>query len=307
MMPIWIGGSVVMLLLLIAGGAAAAMFVFQGGGVTPGETPVATDASGGGIVADGGGDTDPTPTPHPTATPRPTSTPIPIVPAIDDVTLSSPYIGTLAEEPLVVTITGENLDQFEEAVIRSKASEGRGVLLDIDDAAPNTLIFTFNSLDDFPAPPEGEATYNIELRGSGDVAETVPITVRDFIEQTTVKGVLADYAYTGRVAVSGNEAFTRMRQQPDTSSERGATLRNGDTLEIVDNTTSDTWYQARIRSSSDPENPVGQIWWIERWLVDNENVPAPPPPTSTPRPVIRRPTSRPAPRPAPTPVPDFFR
>jgi hypothetical protein len=179
--------------------------------------------------------------------------------------------------------------------------------------SPEKVVVTFQSIDDLPAAPDGDAAYAVELRGNG-VRQEIVFEARDYIELKEVQGVRADYSYTGRVAVEGDDVYTRMRTNASTDSAPGAILRNGDQLDVVDDTV-DGWYKARIRTSSDPEAArlQGQIWWIERWLVDHENVPPRPSPTPIPptpvpaptaRPYVPVPTTPPAPpRPVATPIP----
>lgn len=326
--PVWLllvgSAAIALVLLLIAGLAISNAF---GDPDSPGVTPevaglVAADLT---ATAEGAASEDPTPTttptptdtatpthtPAPASTPTPSSTPTLLEPVVGSVDISSAYFGPLATEPVVITVTGELLDQVTESAVQ-RTDGGRITLQAVTVNSPTELTITFVSAADLPEPPSGNTTYTIELR-SPDGNASFDIELRDYFEQKTVSGVLAAYLYTGRVAQEGEDVFTRMREQPDSASAPGAPLRNGDELQIVDVSVAD-WYQARISSSSDPEGATleGQIWWIERWLVDNENVP--PPPTATPipptaPPVIVQPTTPPvivqptAPPPPPPPPP----
>jgi hypothetical protein len=234
--------------------------------------------------------------PEPTATdePEPTATAEVPEPLIDDVSVSDAYIGPQNTDPLVVTVAGEDLDRFTSALVRREDGSGNARILDVTTSSPAELMLSFASIDDLPEPPDGDATYLIELRGEG-VSEEVSFEVRDYLEAKTVEGVLGDYTYTNRVAVEGEDTYTFTRAQPNADSEQGAPLRNGDEVEILRDD-EDGWYQVRIRESSTAD-VIGQVWWIERWLIDNEAVPAEP--TAMPQPVA--PAPQPV-RPQPQPV-----
>jgi serine/threonine protein kinase len=239
-----------------------------------------------------------------TATPTPTVAPSPTQeeasPIIFNVEPTDIFMNANSD-PVTVTVHGQWLDQYDEIMIydeRTDTSRGRRVHTE----DPEELTFRLRSLDDLPAPPERKSTYIIELRGDADT-QSFALEVRDFIREVSVSGVQAEYIYTRRVAVEDDDVYTYMRLQPDADSEQGAILHNDDTLQIVQQ--DDKWYQARI--VSDDAERDGQIWWIERWLVDNENIPprptaTPVPPTPRPQPT-RVPQSQPAPAPAPPPAP----
>jgi hypothetical protein len=206
---------------------------------------------------------------------------LPADPVVDEVTLSSQYAGPFAEFPLTITITGERLDRFEEAVIRATDGDGRNILQTLDNVTASEVTLTLDSIDALPIAPAGDTSYTVELRGN-NLSQDVSIELWDYLDRKEVSGVLEDYLYTLRVAVEGKDVFTMMREQPDRDSTATAPLRNGDLLEIVSEEV-EGWYQARIAQSSDPNSGEleGQIWWIERWLVDNEGVPPEPTPVPT--------------------------
>jgi serine/threonine protein kinase len=250
----------------------------------------------------------PVPTRTPAPSPVPTRTSVPPTalptPQIDDIDVSSAYVGEFAEWPIMMTITGDALDVFEEAIVSREDGQGLRIVRDVIVQSPEEVEIAFQSSRDLPEVSAGDTAYAVELRGDG-VSKEVMFEVRDYLETREVQGVRADYMYTRRVAVEGDDVYTRMRMQADSGSEAGAVLRNGDQLDVV-NDTVDGWYKARIRTSSDPEaaNLEGQIWWIERWLVDNESVPprptpTPVPPTRAPVPPQRQPERVPPERPQP--------
>lgn len=100
-----------------------------------------------------------------------------------------------------------------------------------------------------------------------------------------VQGVRPEFAYTNRVATENGVSLTRMRAQPDVDSDRRGQLTNGDEIELLRQDI-EGWYEVRVLRSVVPAS-VGEVGWIERWLVDGEPAPPTPtlaPPTDTPRP-----------------------
>ncbi len=171
------------------------------------------------------------------------------------------YVGTL---PVVLTVRGTNLDRVREALL--VAVGGETIALEVQSAGPDqvTLLITMP-----PALPDGEARYLLQFNGSALQAQSV--TLRDFIERKAVQGVLPEYAYTQRVDTDGAGALTSMRAEPDPQSQRVGLLRNNDEIDLLRDDV-ENWYQVRIRASAD-QAQVGQVGWIERWLIDNQEVP----------------------------------
>ncbi len=242
-----------------------------------------------------------TPTPSDTATPRPQIT------VTGNISPDDVYIGDL---PRTLTIRGDNLDTVERV---SLEAEGRAdIRLSIEDATDERLTLRLANV------PEnelgGEVLYTLYLDAAAQPAE---IALRDYIERREVQGVRSDYAYSARIAE--NEAgiwYTRLRQQPDSDSAPIGMLSNDDTVDILNDSTPD-WYEIRIQSSTHAD-VEGNIGWIERWLVDDEEVPprptaTPTPPPATPAPVAPvepvqpvvpvQPTNAPVPPPPPPPPP----
>lgn len=171
--------------------------------------------------------------------------------------------------PLTLTVQGANLGLVTSA--RLVTEDNLELTVAIISSGPDALV-----LDILPSVrlPNGEAAYRLELNGA--LVEAPPIVLRDFHERGIVQGVLAQYTYTGRVATDAAGAFTRMHAAADAGSAPVALLRNGDGLDVLDLSVAG-WYQARIRTSADP-SLVGETGWIERWLVDNQDVPDAPAP-----------------------------
>lgn len=195
-------------------------------------------------------------TPAPSVTPPPPVT-APTVVAIDPAEL---FIGAL---PARLTLRGAGLDLARSAQL---LADGRSpVPLQIEAQAADTLILTIGAL---PDPVVGAVPFQLVLDG-------VPaqlVTLRDFLASLQVQGVNAEYLYTGRVGSEDDTTFvTRMRLGPQLDAERGGFLQNGDLVEIVQEQPNG-WVELRVVESPIADH-VGKRGWIERWLVDNQNVP----------------------------------
>jgi hypothetical protein len=102
-----------------------------------------------------------------------------------------------------------------------------------------------------------------------------PSTVR-------LQGIRPEYFYTG--AIDWKEDFRApLFQEPDIDAEqvtrifngeeRVIRIFNGDNVVIL-NEDIDGWYQVEVQESTNPE-AEGSIGWIQRWIVDDMNVPPP--------------------------------
>lgn len=117
-----------------------------------------------------------------------------------------------------------------------------------------------------------------------------------------VRGVKVAYLCTGRVQTDSQAAYALMRTAPYTIAKTTDPIKNGETVQIIRE--EDEWYELRIIVSNDP-SLQGHEGWIERWLVDDEGVPACPKATPVPTVSTVR-TTAPGPTPEPTmpmPVP----
>lgn len=95
-----------------------------------------------------------------------------------------------------------------------------------------------------------------------------------------VKGVKTKYIYTDRVSKDKEGPYTKMREKADEDSKRLEILRPGDKVRVVKNDKKD-WYFVQIFKSHDTKLE-GKDGWIERWLIDDVNVPEEPTPTPSP-------------------------
>ncbi|HJZ45534.1 MAG TPA: protein kinase, partial [Roseiflexaceae bacterium] len=191
---------------------------------------------------------------------------------------SSAFAGAL---PIVVTVDGSNLDKVR--TVQFVNGSGAVIPAEVQTRAVDQLKLSIPAL---PEPISGEVNYALQLDG---IVQKVPvITLRDYRERRSAQGILAEYGYTSRVLADEAGAYTELRAQADSASQALGKLRNGDQIDLLRDDLAD-WYQVRINTDADPSQ-VGLVGWIERWLIDNQNPPAPPTPT-------------PAPTPAPTRVP----
>jgi serine/threonine protein kinase len=188
----------------------------------------------------------------------------PPTPQVSSVEPQSAFVGTL---PLVLTLRGTALDQVR--MVRLVAA-GRSLIgTTLQSSGANQLVLSVAAL---PQPIEGAIGYRLQL--DGVVLEAPTITLRDFVERKIVRGVQAEYDYTGRIASDATGAYTRMRAEANVDSAPAGPLRNEDGIEVLRDDV-DGWYHVRVRSSGDPAQ-VHTTGWVERWLVDNQEVPAKP-------------------------------
>jgi hypothetical protein len=127
-----------------------------------------------------------------------------------------------------------------------------------------------------PAAQGRELTLTLQLDGRPQAAA---ITVQSYLTNKIVAGVKPDYLYTNRVNAAG--PYTRMRARPDVASAPVGMLYNGDSVDVLRDDV-EGWYRLRIVDSRDP-GQSGAAGWIERWLIDDVEVP----PSPTPPPVVR--------------------
>lgn len=239
---------------------------------------------------------EPTPTLEATTLVPPTPTPGIVTTAIDP---AGVYTGRL---PAELTVRGERLDLVREAQLVPDQGEPIPLEIQLDNPEQMTLRLT-----QLPTPLNGELATVLYLNGSPQ--ETLPIMVRDFLESKTVAGVKADYDYTNRIRSDGLGPYTTIHGTADANTAPVAPLRNGEQIEVLRDD-ADGWYEVRVRVSNDPAQ-IGRSGWIERWLIDDQEVPLRQivPPTATPRPVTAapaptaRPTTPPPPTARPTPRP----
>jgi hypothetical protein len=104
-----------------------------------------------------------------------------------------------------------------------------------------------------------------------------------------MKGIKKTYIYTDRITKDKAGLYTKMRTEADVKSDKSEILRPGDKIRVMKSEivtdkkdkTKTEWLFVQIFKSSKPELE-GKEGWIERWIVDDVNVPAEPTPTPSP-------------------------
>jgi hypothetical protein len=174
--------------------------------------------------------------------------------------------------PVTLTVVGTHLDQVQTVALI--LPDGTPASTEFQPSASNRFTMILHTL---PESGVRELTFTLQLDGRQQ--EIGPFVVQNYIETRTIDGVRSEYAYTDRVNPAG--PYTRMRATPDVNSAPVGILYNGDTVDVLRNDVGG-WYQLRVLTSQDPAQH-GLDGWIERWLVDNVEVP----PAPTPLPILR--------------------
>ncbi|RMG49216.1 MAG: serine/threonine protein phosphatase [Chloroflexi bacterium] len=212
------------------------------------------------------------PTPSPTATPQPS--PVYVLSfQIDRIVPTDLYIRST---PLEFTVQGARLADVRTATLRAAGYEPIALTI-VDGSSDNELRLR---LPDLTIPLAGAIPFTLELNDTP--VPGAAVTLRDYISVRTVAGVRAEYRYTGRIEEDGLGPFARLYTEPATTSALSDPIRNGDEVEILSDQPAG-WYWIRIRTSND-QSLSGRSGYIERWLIDNTDVPPPPTPTIPPEP-----------------------
>ncbi len=209
-----------------------------------------------------------------TAAPAASQLPAPTSPSepaqVSSIDPASLQIGA---QPVALTLRGERLSQIRSAQLVSDDGPPVDAALQPGSDDQATLQVVVGA-----APLNGEFAYWLEIDGARVPGQ--PVLLRDFIGAKQAAGILVAYRYTDRVAEDQNGVYTALRSEPNAASEPLGRLRNGDTLHVLRDEVAG-WYQVRIHSSPDASQQ-GAVGWIERWLIDNQDVPPEPTPTPTP-------------------------
>jgi eukaryotic-like serine/threonine-protein kinase len=249
-----------------------AFLLLRGLGTATG-APDGNDAFAGATRAPAEPTTLPTiaPTNQPTTVAKqPTMAPAEVLGQATSLDLAGAFAGDL---PIVVTVAGSNLDKVH--AVRFVSGSGAVIAAEVQTRATDQIKLSIPKLSE---PIMGEVDYLLELDG---IVQKVPaIILRDYRDRRPAQGVLADYTYTSRIAADEAGAYTGLLAEAVASSPALGKLRNGDQVDVLRDDLAG-WYQVRISASADPAQ-VGQIGWIERWVIDNQS--PPPPPTATAEP-----------------------
>jgi hypothetical protein len=215
-----------------------------------------------------------TPSPTPTMTPSPLPSPSPVLAfRVDRIMPTELFIGAI---PLEFTVQGAGLSTVRTATLRAAGYEPIALTI-IAGSSDSELRLRLANLKTSLA---GAIPFTLELNGTP--VPGAAVTLRDFVSIRTVAGVRAEYRYTGRIEEDGQGLFSRLYAEPVATSSLTDPIRNGDEVEVLSDQPAG-WYRIRIRTSSD-QNLAGRSGYIERWLIDNIDVPPPPTPTVPPEP-----------------------
>jgi serine/threonine protein kinase len=186
------------------------------------------------------------------------------VPRQPKVDVIEPAAARLGVQAITLTMRGSNLDEILAARLVSEAGPPIQVAV-----LPITAEQASLTIPPLSISLNGEIEYRLEVNGS--TANAPAVALRDFIERKPVNGIRPEYSYTNRVATDQTGPYTAMRTEANTQSPPLGVLRNGDEIEILRDDVPG-WYYVRISHSTDAAQ-VPLVGWIERWLIDNQNVP----------------------------------
>ena len=165
--------------------------------------------------------------------------------------------------PITITVHGERLDTVGE--FRFVAPGGATITPQVQHSSPAEARLLIAEL---PVLQGGEQAFTLYLDST---AQPVAVVLRGYRALKEMRGVRAEFAYTGRVLHDESGAFTQMLSQPDTTSEPVVVLRGGDQVEVLRDDVAG-WYQVRLWIEVQGTR-TGLVGWVERWLVDGEGAP----------------------------------
>ncbi|WP_232279998.1 protein kinase domain-containing protein [Roseiflexus castenholzii] len=171
------------------------------------------------------------------------------------------YTGAL---PITLTVEGDHLDEQYPFALESPEVGRLPLEMVSGDDTQVTLLLTA-----LPSDFRGEATLMLVIDGAPQA--DVRLILRDFLERKAVSGVRREYRYMPQIGVDEAGAYTSLHTAPDAASNRFAVLRNDDVVEVLRADVPE-WYEVRINASANALH-VGAVGWIERWLIDDQNVP----------------------------------
>ncbi|NTW97603.1 MAG: serine/threonine protein kinase, partial [Oscillochloris sp.] len=186
---------------------------------------------------------------------------------------ASIYVGQL---PVKLSLIGERLDSVDEVVLQPKAPGQRPISLRVTQAQAGRVDAEIASL---PSSFRGGA-YDLLINGQPNRA----ITLRDYLREARIQGVKIEYRHLAAIRPFPSYRFQSqdilgpfglLYAQPDPTA-RGVYVRNGDLIEILDDSSSSSFYRVRLRENFD-SSQVGREGWMWAWVV-NDTPPAPPTP-----------------------------
>ncbi len=219
------------------------------------------------------------PTPTALATPVTPATVTPKLQTVREITVrgqpdsTSIYVGAL---PVQITLLGEGLDTITSVVLQPKTPGQRTIPLKVLQAQGGRTDIELASL------PSSFHTGEYELLINGQSNRT--ITLRDYVREARIQGIKAAYRYLAAIRPYPSIRFTNqdipgpfamLYLQPDPTT-RGGYMRNGDLVEVLDDTSNPDFYRVRVKENFD-SHVVGREGWMLAWVV-NDTPPAPPEP-----------------------------
>lgn len=177
--------------------------------------------------------------------------------------------------PARMTLLGTGLDTISSAFLQPKMPGQRALTLELVEVQAERVELALAAL-----PPSFRVgPYELLLNG----VASGTIEVRDYARAAALQGIKAEYRYLAAIRpfpsirFNGQDIpgpFAVLLPQPDAAA-RGGYLRNGDLVEVLDETSNPELVLVRVRQNFDP-NLVGREGWIWAWLLDD----TPPPPPS---------------------------
>lgn len=176
--------------------------------------------------------------------------------------------------PVQLTVVGDGLGAVTSAALRPQTPGQRAIPLELVQVETGRLSVALTALPPSFRVGEYELLLNQQVIGA--------LTLRDYIREARLQGVKQEYRYLAAIRpfpgirfgdqeIAG--PFALLYRQPDPTS-RGAYLRNGDVVEILDETSHPELYLVRVKENFDAA-VVGREGWVLAWVV--EGVPPAPP------------------------------
>ena len=187
---------------------------------------------------------------------------------------ASLYVGKL---PVRLTLLGDGLETIQSVVLQPRTPGQRTITLTVLRTQGGRVDLELTSL-----PPSFRSGGAYDLRLNEQSNRT--IVLRDSIRQAQLQGIKFEYRYLASIRalpslVVRNQTvpgpFATLYPQPDPA-QKGDFLRNGDLVEILDETTNTDFYRVRVSENFD-SNVVGTVGWVWAWMVE-DRPPAPPVP-----------------------------
>ena len=185
---------------------------------------------------------------------------------------ASIYVGKL---PVQLTLLGDGLETVQSVILQPRVPGQRNISLKVLRTQGGRLDLELTSL---PQSFRPGGVYDLRLDGQSNRT----IVLRDYIRQAHLQGIKLEYRYLAAIRPFPSLSlrnqtipgpFAVLYPQPDPA-RKGAYLRNGDLVEILDETTNADFYRVRVSENFD-SSLVGTVGWVWAWIVE-DRPPAPP-------------------------------